>query len=111
MYYEKQEISSTVWITYNFVGESLLDKYKRREDPRQSRYAKVLLGTILAWGNRNLAFVRLPLWGDYSVHLGFWEGSGGADSDVIFTLLTAIQVADLGDQSRTIESESLQNLL
>jgi len=104
VYYEKHEVGSTVWITYSFVGESLLDKYKQREDLRQSRYAKVLLGTILAWGNHNLAFVRLPLWSDYSVHLGFWEGSGGTDSDDLFE---TILVSVARDQRRTIESKRL----
>jgi hypothetical protein len=108
VYHEKQEVGSTVWITYSFVGESLLDKYKQGVDHlspllSQSHNAKVLLGTILAWGNQNQAFVRYP-WSDYSVHLGFREGSGGTDSDDLFE---AILVPVARDQRRTIESERL----
>ena len=109
VYHEKKEVGSTVRITYSFVDQPLFGKYNPcgvAHLPSQSRNAKVLLGTILAWGDLNLSSVRDLRSGD-SVDLGFWIWMG-ADSDV---LLAAIQVADLGDQSRTIESESLQNLL
>jgi len=47
--------------------------------------------------------VRYP-WSDYTVDLGFWVQSSGAESDV---LRAAIPVPDLGDQRRAIEGERL----
>ncbi len=88
VYHEKQEVGSTVWITFSFVDESQCrggsrpranltghDRQRRgqpklREDHLLSprRDAKVHLHANLARGGHSPDFVQYP-WSDDSVHL------------------------------------------
>jgi len=84
VYHEKQEVSSTVWITYSFVDESQFGQYKPSGYGNHSlrRDANVYLRTRLAWGTHRLYFVQY-LWSDDSVYLSLWYGSDqSADPDV-----------------------------
>ena len=63
VYHEKQEVDSTVWITYSFVGDSQLYKYKQRMDHLPRRDAKDFLVSNLARGGHSPYFVHYP-WSD-----------------------------------------------